>query len=108
MKKLISIFAGIVLLAACNNHSPQTSKADSTVQTVGKDSSMPMSDSLKYTAAMVDNAKDPVCGMPVASEVGDTVHFNSKVIGFCSTECKDEFMKDAKKGFASVEWKKAK
>lgn len=108
MKKLIPFFIGIILLAACNNHASQTTKDNSSVQAAGKDTSMPMSDSSKYTAAMVDNAKDPVCGMPVAAEVGDTVHYNNKVIGFCSKECKDEFMKDAKKSFASVEWKKAK
>ena len=67
---------------------------------------MPKTDSVKYTAAMVDNAKDGTCGMPVAAGIEDTVHYNNKVIGFCSKECKDDFMKDAKKNFTSVEWKK--
>ncbi len=55
---------------------------------------------------MVDNAKDATCGMPVAAGIEDTVHYNNKVIGFCSKECKDDFMKDAKKNFATIEWKK--
>ena len=108
MKKIIPFLAGLVLLAACNNASQQAGKQDSSMQTMSKDSGIKMTDSATFTTAMVDNAKDPVCGMPVAAEVGDTVHYNNKVIGFCSKECKDEFMKDAKKSFASVEWKKEK
>ena len=51
-------------------------------------------DSTKYTVAMVDNKKDPVCGMPTAQEIGDTAHYKGKVYGFCSKECKDEFLKN--------------
>lgn len=36
--------------------------------------------------------KDLVCGMPV-SVVEDTVHFNGKVYGFCSADCKSAFVK---------------
>jgi YHS domain-containing protein len=110
MKKLISFFIGTVLLASCSSQASQTTKESSSAQPAAQEASMntTMSDTTKYTAAMVDNAKDPVCGMPVAAEVGDTVHYNNKVIGFCSKECRDEFMKDAKKSFTSVEWKKTK
>ncbi len=41
-----------------------------------------------------DNAKDFVCGMPVRAGIADTVHYNGKVYGFCSTGCKDEFKKN--------------
>ncbi|MBX9779683.1 MAG: DJ-1/PfpI family protein [Chitinophagaceae bacterium] len=40
-----------------------------------------------------NNAKDFVCGMPVKAGVSDTVHYKGKVFGFCSKECKDEFLK---------------
>ena len=40
-----------------------------------------------------DNTKDFVCGMPVKAGVSDTVHYKGKVFGFCSKECKEEFLK---------------
>ena len=40
-----------------------------------------------------DNPKDFVCGMPVKAGVGDTAHYMGKLYGFCSTECKNEFLK---------------
>ena len=41
-----------------------------------------------------DNTKDLICGMPVAAGVADTAHYKGKVYGFCSAECKNEFLKD--------------
>jgi YHS domain-containing protein len=99
---LASCFVAVIGLAACNNNG--------SVATEKKDSAATMApgktDSVKYTAAMVDNAKDPSCGMPVGAGVEDTVHYNNKTLGFCSKECKDDFIKDAAKNFAAVEWKK--
>jgi YHS domain-containing protein len=48
----------------------------------------------KYTADMVDNKKDPSCGMPMAAGIEDTVHYMGKVYGFCSDECKQIFLKN--------------
>jgi YHS domain-containing protein len=48
----------------------------------------------KFTAAMVDNKKDPSCGMPVTAGIEDTVHYNGKVYGFCSDECKQVFLRN--------------
>jgi YHS domain-containing protein len=48
----------------------------------------------KFTAAMVDNKKDPNCGMPVTAGIADTVHYKGKVYGFCSDECRDAFLKN--------------
>jgi YHS domain-containing protein len=41
-----------------------------------------------------DSKRDFICGMPITAGVSDTAHFNNKVYGFCSKECKDEFMKN--------------
>lgn len=92
----------IAFSVACKNNSAENTaeKKDSTTM------AMPKSDSVKYTVAMIDNAKDPSCGMPVGAGIEDTVHYNNKVIGFCSKECKDDFMKDAAAKIAAVEWKK--
>lgn len=48
----------------------------------------------KYTQAMVDNKKDPSCGMPVSAGIEDTAHYSGKIYGFCSSECKQQFLKN--------------
>jgi YHS domain-containing protein len=48
----------------------------------------------KLTRDMVDNKKDPSCGMPLTAGLEDTVHYNGKVYGFCSEECKNQFLKN--------------
>jgi YHS domain-containing protein len=54
---------------------------------------------------MVNNKKDPTCGMPVTAGISDTAHYKDKVIGFCSTECKDEFKKAPDANIAAAEIK---
>jgi YHS domain-containing protein len=91
MKQLIII--GIVTLALAGCHS-----------SAGKDNPVPATvtgaqaaDSVKtYDVALLDNKKDPVCGMPSGAGMEDTLHVNGKVIGFCSKECKAAFLKDPK------------
>lgn len=63
-------------------------------------------DTIKYTPAMVDNKRDPSCGMPVSAGIGDTVHYKGKVLGFCSKECKDDFLKDPEKNITAADLKK--
>jgi YHS domain-containing protein len=46
---------------------------------------------------MVVNKEDFTCGMPVSAGISDTCHVDGKAYGFCSAECKDEFLKDPKK-----------
>ncbi|HTR31313.1 MAG TPA: YHS domain-containing protein [Puia sp.] len=41
-----------------------------------------------------DYSKDPACGMPLRAGIGDTVLYKGKLYGFCSKECKEEFLKD--------------
>ncbi|MBS1948884.1 MAG: hypothetical protein JST47_14065 [Bacteroidetes bacterium] len=48
----------------------------------------------KFKLADVDNALDPSCMMPLTAGIGDTAHYKSYVLGFCSKECKKEFYKD--------------
>jgi YHS domain-containing protein len=54
---------------------------------------------------MVDNKKDPTCGMPVTAGISDTAHYENKVLGFCSPECKNEFAKNPKANLAAAELK---
>ncbi len=99
---LVSICSGMILFACKNDAAKEKAevKLDTTMVVE------PKVDPVKYNIALVDNVKDPSCGMPVTAGIGDTAHFNNKTIGFCSKECKDFFLKDAAKNFTAVEWKK--
>ncbi len=55
---------------------------------------------------LVDNKKDPSCGMPTTAGIADTAHYKDKVLGFCSKECKDEFLKNPDANIAAVDLKK--
>jgi len=86
MRKLLIVCA-IMIAAACNNNKPsdtKTESSDSTMKAV----------KAKYTLNMVDNKIDLSCGMPLTAGIEDTCHYNGKVYGFCSKECKDEFVKN--------------
>jgi YHS domain-containing protein len=48
----------------------------------------------RYALSLVDNKKDSTCGMPLTAGIEDTLHYKGKVLGFCSTECKNEFVKN--------------
>lgn len=99
--KQLTIAACITLstfVISCTN-APKVS----TEKTADSAATMPIE--VKYNASVVDNKKDPSCGMPVTAGISDTMHYNSKVLGFCSAECKADFAKDAAKNVASVEWK---
>lgn len=47
-----------------------------------------------YKEVKFDSNKDFICGMPTSAGVSDTAHYKEKVYGFCSKECKDEFLKN--------------
>lgn len=48
----------------------------------------------RYALSLVDNKRDTTCGMPLTAGIEDTLHYKGKVLGFCSKECKDEFVKN--------------
>jgi YHS domain-containing protein len=58
-----------------------------------------------YAVSLVNNKKDPTCGMPVTAGISDTTHYENLVLGFCSTECKNEFLKNPKANLAAAEVK---
>lgn len=55
---------------------------------------------------LVDNTKDPTCGMPVTAGISDSAHYKDKVLGFCSKECKADFVKNPEGMIAAAEMKK--
>ena len=80
-------------LGACHQNPKSVENADINA---GADSMALKTESKKttFTAVMVDNKKDPNCGMPVTAGIADTVHYKGKVYGFCSDECRDAFLKN--------------
>ena len=103
MKNLlkISLAAGIIGLVACGTSNQEQAINSDTAMTVQQDTAA----ATAYTAAMVDNKKDPTCGMPVTAGISDTAHYDNKVLGFCSTECKNEFLKNPKANIVAAELK---
>ena len=49
-----------------------------------------------YSNVRFASQRDTTCHMPLSAGIGDTLHFDGKVYGFCSTECKDAFVKQLK------------
>ena len=60
------------------------------------DSTAAVDSTKKYTIAMVANKYDPSCRMPLTAGLEDTVHYQGKTYGFCSKECKSEFLRNPK------------
>ena len=86
------LFISFLLLSCSSNETAKVPslepvKHGSTMQVVPSDSTH------KFTANMVSNKRDFICGMPVTAGIADTAHYKGKVYGFCATECKDEFLK---------------
>jgi YHS domain-containing protein len=91
---------GSIFLTACGNESATTtSTMDSTVTVAAEDSV------ISYDISLVDNKKDPTCGMPVTAGISDTAHYDNKVLGFCAAGCKEEFLKNPKANMAAAEMK---
>lgn len=90
------------LLLACgqNNADKTISSADTTKVRLSE-----KTEENTFAVSLVDNKKDPSCGMPVTAGISDTAHYENKVLGFCSTECKNEFLKNPKANLAAAELK---
>jgi YHS domain-containing protein len=91
--KLISLLsASLLFFASCSNNVEKKTEA-----TPATNSTEMVKESSLYTPEMVVNKEDFTCGMPVSAGISDTCHVDGKAYGFCSAECKDEFLKDPKK-----------
>ena len=95
------MIASLILLSCGQtNDKANTSSAD-TNQVAAMDTTLEKT----YAVSLVNNKKDPTCGMPVTAGISDTVHYENNVLGFCSTECKNEFLKNPKSNLAAAELK---
>ena len=92
-------FIALIFFYACQT--PQTPAATSNVDS----SSMAGMTTTTYDISLVNNKKDPVCGMPVTAGISDTAHYQKNVLGFCSPECKAEFLQNPESMLAAAEIK---
>lgn len=104
MKKIIgtTLIGACLVFAACGGQ--QTAKAAATKDTATLMSADSAS-TKTFAASLVDNKKDPACGMPVTAGISDTAHYDGHVLGFCSKECKEAFLKNPKAGLAGISLK---
>lgn len=88
MKKVMfyTVLATSLALGACN-HKAEAPKADEKMST---DSKM-----VNIKVSQLASNKDPNCGMTLADDgIADTTTYQGKVYGFCSSECKADFLKN--------------
>ena len=99
---MVLLFGGMLLNTGCESTPSEATRPE-------KDTTMKgTSAASSYSVDMLSNQKDPSCGMPVSAGVSDTAHYNKYVLGFCSSECKAEFMKNPTAMLAAAELKKDK
>ncbi len=82
----------IVTLMSCTQTSKKIIVTDTVNESFADSSISKVNEAYKNIA--FDSKRDFICGMPITAGVSDTAHFNDKVYGFCSKECKDEFIKN--------------
>jgi len=79
----LMVFTCSIFFTACGNDpASSTTTMDSTVNAVTQDSV------ISYDISLVDNKKDPTCGMPVTAGISDTAHYDNKVLGFVLQDVK--------------------
>ncbi|MDP4286157.1 MAG: YHS domain-containing protein [Bacteroidota bacterium] len=94
MKKINFVIIIAFLVASCTSSSDKDNNQKAENPATAASAPHANDSSAIYTAKMVNNDKDLVCGMPVSAGIGDTAHYQGKVYGFCSKECKDDFIKN--------------
>ena len=91
MKKLIPILC-LVAGLACKNGSTDAQKNNEA--RLKADSAMQAAKKTEINIAGLSiELKDPTCGMPISAGIVDTATVHQKLYGFCSKECKDDFLK---------------
>lgn len=72
----------------------QTVAVHSINETVHKPEGRRLLNGLRVPVVMLSEPRDASCGMPLLLTVGDTLHYQGKVLGFCSPACRETFESD--------------
>jgi len=94
------LFIALIALSACNSQGTDAKtdhKTDTALQAAETAKAVAALKSLHY-----DYAKDPACGMPLKAGLEDTTLYQGKLYGFCSKECKEEFLKNPASYLAGI------
>ncbi|NNV56334.1 YHS domain-containing protein [Limnovirga soli] len=89
-KTVITLALCTIVLFACNQSADKTAATKDTTAMTTVDTTV--SNNLSSLTLAAD--KDKVCGMPISAGLGDTSLYKGAIYGFCSKECKDEFLKN--------------
>ena len=95
------VMASLLILSCGQTNDKANTNSTDTSQVAKMDTTLEKT----YAVELVNNKKDPSCGMPVTAGISDTAHYEKLVLGFCSTECKNEFLKNPKANIAAAEVK---
>lgn len=71
------------------------------VETMPKDTTAAPVPTRPFAGVEFASKKDVACGMLLSAGVTDTAHYNEKIYGFCSPECKADFLKTPEAFLAS-------
>jgi len=96
--KFNSLFALFLLMVlfACNNRN--NAKAS---ETTPKDSTTAAAPQAGFAGIEFASKMDLACGMLLTAGIQDTAHYKGKIYGFCSTDCKNDFLKTPEAFLAS-------
>jgi YHS domain-containing protein len=86
----------VTVLVACKNNN--NAKA---VDTTHKDSTVVAKPKQPFDGVEFASKMDLACGMLLTAGIQDTAHYKGKVYGFCSAECKSDFLKTPEAFLAS-------
>lgn len=88
MRLILTVFA-LLMFMSCTNPQPKHAAVPDKV-------AMADDSQLKLAEGMLVSTNDTVCGMLIGNEPSDTLTFDGKLFGFCSSGCKETFMSENK------------
>jgi YHS domain-containing protein len=93
MKCILIIIVTISLFAACKETAGKTVLPVAHKDTLTKAAALAVKKD--FSKIIFASKKDLSCGMPLTAGLEDSVHYKGKIYGFCSAECKADFIKNA-------------
>lgn len=97
MKKITIALVAVTAIgfASCKNNSSSNTN-NNTNASAQATVSPETADSIRHAQLnklAIVNESDPACGMPLLRGFDDTATYKGQLIGFCSKDCRDSFMR---------------
>lgn len=89
MKQVMRLFFAVSVLSIAACQQPSDKRVTNDTAITAKQFQKPDN---KFAGIQFASKKDTSCGMPLSAGLEDTVQLNGKVYGFCSKECKADFV----------------